>query len=191
MFSSRRAASDIMSTLHGGSQTRSRLTSVTPRTFRTLSSTSGGVVCDLDPVDQSEFVDVDGNLRIVDSLEDRDDPIPDLHRRTQVGSFPGRDHFALLVPRLFFIHDSFALPLLRIPLSVDPVSGPLFPNWSGRVSHSVFATTPVSSSAARSACHASVAHFTLTGYSRTPAKTASLPSPSIAGASLGDEVIKR
>src|SRR5690606_10082044 len=47
--------------------------------------------------------------------------------------------------------------------------------------HSVVTGSAAPSSAARSACQASVAHLTRVGNSRTPASTASLPSASGSG----------
>ena len=62
------------------------------------------------------------------------------------------------------------------------------PSNAYEVRYSVLAITPASSSAAQSACQASVAHLTLIGYSRTPEKTASFPNPSVSGGALGDDV---
>ena len=59
----------------------------------------------------------------------------------------------------------------------SPLARAVGPVHLAHVAHSVVAGARLPCSAARSVCQASVAHFTRTGNSRTPAKTASLPSP--------------
>ena len=103
------AASDMRALVHGGSNTNSSFTSVTPGTARTARSTSPGSVpatgqlgavnvmriatlpsftrpCAA--VDQAEFVDVDGHLRVEDLAQRSDHLIFESHYSVDTGSCP-------------------------------------------------------------------------------------------------------
>ena len=152
------------------------LDALTPATLRALLSTSGGScsatghigevsvmrtptcagVVDVDVVDQAELVDVDGDLRVEDGAQRLDHALADRvgaarRARSRLPLGRGRPRSCRSLVR--FVH----------------------------VAHSVVAGARLPCSAARSVCQASVAHFTRTGNSRTPAKHRELAELRVGG----------
>src|SRR6266508_4348740 len=103
---------------------------------------------DVQIVNEAEVIDIDRHLGIVDGAKRADDAFVEL---VHVG-------FGSFVERL-------RLGLLGF---VQPIE-------DGHRHHSVDTGSACFASAACSVCHASVAHLTRTGNSRTPASTSSLP----------------
>src|SRR5262249_47683030 len=131
-----------------------------------------------------ELVDIDGDLRVIASPQRGNDLLLQARRPRSVGRFLGTGLLlagsrALTGPAILRRQPAGVEPdRVRIGLHLCP---PLY---------SVETVFAWPSKAARRVCQARVAHLPRTGNSRTPAKPASLPRPSVSGSACGSPVTR-